>query len=123
MILRPPEEAAMTYKVELIRSEDGYSVSCPSLPGCASQGETEEEAIENIRSAISEYLTVVKEIQEKEPVEKKVMFVDVSVAGSEQGRLSSARTRPFKVTPIPMSLPPFTKVEDLLDQLEGTDRR
>jgi len=31
--------------------------------------------------------------------------------------------KPFKVTPIPMSLPSFTKVEDLLDLLEGPDRR
>ena len=31
--------------------------------------------------------------------------------------------KPFKVTPIPMSLPHFTKVEDLLDLLEGPDRR
>ena len=38
----------MLYKVMLLKSEEGYSVSCPSLPGCCSQGETEEEAIENI---------------------------------------------------------------------------
>jgi hypothetical protein len=31
--------------------------------------------------------------------------------------------KPFKVTPIPMALPSFTKVEDLLDLLEGPDRR
>ena len=33
------------------------------------------------------------------------------------------KPKPFKVTPIPMSLPHFTKVEDLLDLLEGPDRR
>ena len=46
----------MVYKVVLDQSEEGYSVSCPSLPGCWSQGDTEEEALANIREAIREYL-------------------------------------------------------------------
>jgi predicted RNase H-like HicB family nuclease len=49
----------MNYKVLLRESVEGYSVSCPDLPGCWSQGETEEEAIENIQDAIQEYLAVV----------------------------------------------------------------
>jgi len=49
----------MKYRVVLHQSEEGYSVSCPGLPGCWSQGATEEEALENIRSAIGEYLGVV----------------------------------------------------------------
>jgi predicted RNase H-like HicB family nuclease len=52
----------MNYKVRLQKSEEGYSVSCPGLPGCWSQGETEEEALENIRDAISEYLAAVNEL-------------------------------------------------------------
>lgn len=32
--------------------EDGYFIECPALPGCYSQGETEREAMENIREAI-----------------------------------------------------------------------
>ncbi len=48
----------MTYRVILKHSEEGYAVWCPSLPGCASQGATEEEAIENIKDAIAEYLLV-----------------------------------------------------------------
>lgn len=51
----------MNYKVVLQRSEEGYSVSCPGLPGCWSQGETEQEALSNIQDAISEYLAVVSE--------------------------------------------------------------
>lgn len=51
----------MNYKVVLHRSEEGYSVSCPALPGCWSQGETEQEALDNIQDAISEYLAVVNE--------------------------------------------------------------
>jgi len=46
----------MKYKVVLRQSEEGFSVSCPGLPGCWSQGKTEEEALANIRDAIREYL-------------------------------------------------------------------
>ncbi len=49
----------MKYKIVLQHSEEGYSVSCPTLPGCWSQGESEEEAIQNIRIAIEEYLETV----------------------------------------------------------------
>jgi predicted RNase H-like HicB family nuclease len=52
----------MNYKVRLQESEEGYSVSCPGLPGCWSQGDTEEEALENIRVAIQEYLAAVDEL-------------------------------------------------------------
>ncbi len=56
----------MLYQVTLLRSEEGYSVSCPSLPGCHSQGETKEEALENIKDAIAEYQAVVAEMQAAE---------------------------------------------------------
>jgi predicted RNase H-like HicB family nuclease len=46
----------MTYKVALHKTEEGYSVSCPGLPGCWSQGDSETEALDNIRSAIQEYV-------------------------------------------------------------------
>lgn len=49
----------MKYKIVLHTSEEGIAVSCPALPGCWSQGETETEAIENIQSAIQEYLAAV----------------------------------------------------------------
>ena len=52
----------MKYEVKLLRSEEGYAVWCPTLPGCASQGATEAEALENIRDAISEYLAVRDEM-------------------------------------------------------------
>ena len=45
----------MKYQVVLKKTEEGYSVSCPSLPGCWSQGETEDEAMEYISEAIQEY--------------------------------------------------------------------
>ena len=50
----------------LIESEEGFAVSCPGLPGCWSQGATEEEALENIRDAIPEYLEVANEQLRKE---------------------------------------------------------
>ena len=46
----------MKYKVVLRQSEEGFSVSCPGLPGCWSQGKTEEDALANIRDAIRAYL-------------------------------------------------------------------
>ncbi len=51
----------MKYKVVLMESEEGFSVSCPGLPGCWSQGATEQEAIENIRDAIQEYMAAIAE--------------------------------------------------------------
>ncbi len=47
----------MQLTVVLEEGEDGYIVaSCPSLPGCYSQGMTEAEALANIREAIAAYL-------------------------------------------------------------------
>ena len=54
----------MKYRVVFKESEEGYSISCPGLPGCWSQGKTEAEALGNIRSAIQEYLTAVKKVSE-----------------------------------------------------------
>jgi len=52
----------MTYQVLLLPSEEGFAVSCPGLPGCWSQGATEQEALENIRDAIREYLEAIREL-------------------------------------------------------------
>jgi len=61
----------MRYKIALLKTDEGYSVSVPGLPGCWSQGATEEEVLENIQDAIQGYLatrdallegTVVREI-------------------------------------------------------------
>jgi predicted RNase H-like HicB family nuclease len=53
----------LKYKVVLQRSEEGVAASVPGLPGCWSQGETEEEALDNIRVAISEYLEALASIR------------------------------------------------------------
>jgi predicted RNase H-like HicB family nuclease len=65
----------MRYKVALQRSEEGFSVSCPGLPGCWSQGATEQEALENIKDAIREYLAAVEESVKEDEVRE----VDVTV--------------------------------------------
>jgi predicted RNase H-like HicB family nuclease len=54
----------MRYQVRLKKSEEGYAVWCLGLPGCWSQGKTEEEALENIKDAISTYLETVEEINQ-----------------------------------------------------------
>ncbi|HIJ65297.1 MAG TPA: type II toxin-antitoxin system HicB family antitoxin [Candidatus Hydrogenedentes bacterium] len=41
--------------------DGGYTVHVPSLPGCVSEGDTEEEAIENVREAIMLYLEAVED--------------------------------------------------------------
>jgi predicted RNase H-like HicB family nuclease len=46
----------MRYKVALLETDEGYSVSVPGLPGCWSRGATEQEALENIQDAIRAYL-------------------------------------------------------------------
>jgi len=58
----------MKYKIVLEESEEGYSVSCPGLPGCWSQGETEEEAVANIQDAIREYLAALDDLVKNENV-------------------------------------------------------
>ena len=51
----------MKYKIVLQKSDEGYCVSCPGLPGCWSQGKREIEAIDNIKDAIREYLAAIEE--------------------------------------------------------------
>nr|VFJ57393.1 MAG: Predicted nuclease of the RNAse H fold, HicB family [Candidatus Kentron sp. FW] len=52
----------MRYTVVLESSREGYAASVPGLPGCHSQGNTEQEALKNISDAIYEYLEVVREL-------------------------------------------------------------
>jgi predicted RNase H-like HicB family nuclease len=52
----------MKYRVVLEKSEEGFAVSVPGLPGCHSQGATEQEALGNIAQAIREYLDVVADL-------------------------------------------------------------
>jgi predicted RNase H-like HicB family nuclease len=63
----------MKYKVNLKKTDEGYSVWVPGLPGCWSQGKTQKEALENIKDAIESYLATVEELSKKE----KSRYVEV----------------------------------------------
>jgi predicted RNase H-like HicB family nuclease len=52
----------MEYKVALRKTEEGYAVWCPALPGCWSQGAKKIEALDNIADAINEYLLALRRI-------------------------------------------------------------
>jgi predicted RNase H-like HicB family nuclease len=71
----------MTYKVLMIKSDEGFAISCPALPGCWSQGKTREEALMNIREAIPLWLEVAEEdirreaAQENEEVASELVTI------------------------------------------------
>ncbi len=50
----------MKYLIAIEKNEDGYTASCPGLPGCWSQGDSREQAIENIHDAIITWLDTAK---------------------------------------------------------------
>jgi predicted RNase H-like HicB family nuclease len=54
--------AMASFRIDVRKSEEGYSVSCPELPGCWSQGATEAEALSNIQIAIQEYVDAAEEM-------------------------------------------------------------
>jgi len=64
----------MQYPVVVIETEEGYAVSCPALPGCHSQGATRDEALSNVREAITLWLEVAEEDTARELTEQGVRF-------------------------------------------------
>lgn len=66
----------MRYKVSLKKTDEGYAVWVPGLPGCWSQGKTKAEALENIKDAIHLYLETVEEVTK----EKESMYVEITNA-------------------------------------------
>ena len=52
----------MKYRVSLKKIEEGYAIWVPGLPGCWSQGQTQDEALENIKDAIEAYLGTIEEL-------------------------------------------------------------
>ncbi|MBI3552791.1 MAG: type II toxin-antitoxin system HicB family antitoxin [Elusimicrobia bacterium] len=51
----------MSYAVVLDKNDEGrWTVTCPVLPGCISEGDTKEDALRNIKDAIHLYLRSVK---------------------------------------------------------------
>ena len=63
----------MRYKVSMQKTDEGYAVWVPGLPGCWSQGKSEHEALENIKDAIQEYLHTVEVLSR----DKESRYVEV----------------------------------------------
>ena len=63
----------MRYVVDLKKTQEGFSVWCPGLPGCWSQGQTEIKALENIKDAIKGSLETAEELTKK----KEIRYVEV----------------------------------------------
>jgi len=79
----------LTYLVELhLQKEGGYTVTVPSLPGCISEGDTLEEALENIKDAIEGYLRVLAKHNREIPLEFHE-FRQVEVFKKKSSRSSS----------------------------------
>ncbi|MDH4083950.1 MAG: type II toxin-antitoxin system HicB family antitoxin [Nitrospira sp.] len=74
---RQTYEVHMEYPIVLERDPEagGYVVYCPTLKGCVSQGETEDEALDNIKDAIKTYLESIEDLKRL----KKLRTVEVSV--------------------------------------------
>jgi predicted RNase H-like HicB family nuclease len=69
----------MKFKILLIQSDEGFAVSCPSFPGCHSQGKNEREAIENIREAIILWLETFAELQDESSDLKGDMIKEIEI--------------------------------------------
>jgi len=71
----PREEILVRFKVAIFPSEEGFAVCVPSLPGCWSQGATEQEALTNIADAIRDYL----EAEEPPPERAELRKIEVTI--------------------------------------------
>jgi len=70
----------MEYRLVLeAQDEGGYTVYAPALPGCVSEGETKEEAVMNIKEAISLYIETLKAHKQPIPSEKRISFTKVAI--------------------------------------------
>jgi antitoxin HicB len=68
----------MKFRTVLTQDEDGtFVATCPSLPGCVSQGKTREEALKNIKDAIKGYLISLKKHNEPIPPAIEEEMVEV----------------------------------------------
>ena len=65
----------MKYPVIINQSEYGFDAHCPALPGCHSQGDTLDEALDNIKDAIQTYLNTIAE----ETKDSTVYQVEVAI--------------------------------------------
>ena len=66
----------MKYRVNIQKTEEGYAVWVPGLPGCWSQGSSEVEALDNVKDAIQLYLETVDLLA----ADKETRYVEVENA-------------------------------------------
>ena len=70
----------MNYTVVLEEAEEGgYTVTVPALPGCISEGDSYEEALENIKDAIQLYLRAVAKEVDQLKKQKKLKLAQVTI--------------------------------------------
>ena len=83
----------MKFKVVLYESEEGFTVFCPGLQGCITEGDTREDALENMQSAVREYLEAVwilakqnmtRDAAEADIISVSIGDVDVNIEGIEK---------------------------------------
>ena len=71
----------MSVKLKIVVRPDledgGFVAECPALPGCVSQGETREEALENIRDAIEGVLSVLNARAQRHGPTEQILEVEV----------------------------------------------
>ena len=71
----------MSYKVSIIieKDENGYYAYSPELEGCQSQGDSYEDALENIKEAIELYLETLTEDEKKAVLSKEILTTSLEV--------------------------------------------
>ena len=80
----------MKFAITFEQDEDGYIVvSCPTLPGCHSQGRTKEEAVANIREAVQAHIADIR--KHGEPIPSITEVEEVEVAGQGHAGVKSYR--------------------------------
>jgi predicted RNase H-like HicB family nuclease len=112
----------MTFKVELLKTETGYAAGCPDLPGFVSQGETEDQVLQNIRTALGEQ--VISRAGEQEAGE--IRYIDIPYIEPHDLQQQRRKHGFLKIRPFTMNLPhewTSGKIEDLFDLLDTSSDR
>ena len=90
----------MKFQVLLYETDEGFSVGCPTLPGCWSEGETRDEALENIQIGIREFLEatweeinqdLARDLPENDDLSVSLAEVEVATEGVEAVVASAAK--------------------------------
>ena len=83
----------MEFKVVLYQTDDGYTVFCPGLQGCMTEGDSLEDALSNAQIAIREYMEaswiemkeeIERDSQDSHIIDIKINEVEVELDGVEE---------------------------------------